>query len=130
MENGLCDNSIYELMIDSKDNLWIGTFWGGVSKYDGKEFINYTKEGVVNGVEVSGFFEDNNGDIWFGVEHNGVYKYDGNSFRNYYKMEGLNASILSIYRDKENRFWFGGWGGLYRFDGKYFSSVTKAGPWK
>ena len=129
-ENGLCGNAIYELMVDSKGNIWIGTFWGGVSKYDGEKFTNYTKDGVISGVEVSGFFEDGNGDIWFGVENNGVYKYDGNSFSHYYKEEGLDASVLSIYRDKKNRFWFGGWGGLFRYDGKSFSSVTKDGPWK
>lgn len=129
-ENGLCDNSIHELMMDSKGNLWIGTYFGGVSKYDGKKFVNYTKEGVVHGVEVGSFFEDKNGDIWFGAENNGVYKYDGNSFSHYYKDEGLDGIILDIYRDKENRFWFGGWGGLFRYDGKSFSSVTKDGPWK
>lgn len=129
-ENGLCDNSIYELMVDSKGNIWIGTFWGGVSKYDGEKFVNYTKDGLITGVEVSGFFEDNNGDIWFGAENNGVYKYDGKSFSHYSKENGLDASILSIYRDKENRFWFGGWGGLFRYDGESFSSVTKDGPWK
>lgn len=130
MENGLCDNTIHELMVDSKGNIWIGTFWGGVSKLDGKKFTNYTKDGVISGVEVCGFFEDDNGDIWFGVENNGVYRYDGNSFSHYYKEEGLDASVLSIYRDKESRFWFGGWGGLFRYDGQSFTSVTINGPWK
>ena len=129
-EDGLCDNTIYELMLDRKGNLWIGTFWGGVSKYDGEKFTNFTKDGLISGVEASGFFEDDNGDIWFGVENNGVYQYDGNTFRHYYKEAGLDASILSIYRDKEKRFWFGGWGGLFRYDGQSFSSVTKEGPWE
>ncbi|BDS12808.1 ligand-binding sensor domain-containing protein [Aureispira anguillae] len=129
-EKGLCDNTIYELMLDRKGNIWIGTFFGGVSKYDGKKFTNYTKDKIVNGVEVSGFFEDNNGDVWFGVENNGVYRYDGNSFSHYYKKEGLDALILSIYRDKENRFWFGGWGGLFRYDEGSFRPVTKDGPWE
>jgi len=130
IKNGLCDNTIYELMVDSNNNIWIGTFWGGVSKFDGKEFTNFTKNKVIIGDEVGGFFEDDNGDIWFGVENNVVYKYDGTSFSHYYKEEGLDASILSIYKDKESRFWFGGWGGLFRYDGKFFTSVTKDGPWE
>jgi len=129
-EGGLCDNTINKLMVDSKENIWIGTYSGGVSKYDGKKFTNYTKDGVIIGDEVGGFFEDVNGDIWFGVENNGVYKYDGKSFSHYYKENGLDAIVLSIYRDKESRFWFGGWGGLFRFDGNTFTSVTKYGPWK
>ncbi|MCB0802997.1 MAG: hypothetical protein KDB74_07855 [Flavobacteriales bacterium] len=129
-ENGLADNSIYELKMDTKGHLWIGTFWGGLSVFDGEKFNNYTKDGIVEGVEVCAFFEDNNGDLWFGVENNGVYKYDGHNFTHFYKESGLNGSILSIYKDKENRFWFGGWGGLFRFDGNTFTSVSKDGPWE
>ncbi len=73
---------------------------------------------------------DKNGDIWFGVENHGVYKFDGNSFSQYDKAQGLDGSILCIYRDKQNRFWLGGWGGLFRYDGTSFSVVTKDGPWE
>ena len=117
-------------MYDSKGNIWIGTFWGGVSKYDGETFTNYTKDGIIGGVEISGFFEDKNGDIWFGAENNGVYQYDGKNFSHYYKKDGLDAIVLSIYRDQENRFWFGGWGGLFRYNGESFAPVTKEGPWE
>jgi len=127
--DGLCDNSIYDLLLDRNANLWIGTFGGGLSKFDGEHFTNYTRDGVITGLEVTGLFEDDNGDIWFGVEHNGVYQYDGATFRHYSKAKVLNASILSIFKDREGRFWFGGWGGLFRFDGESFTSVTKAGPW-
>lgn len=127
---GLSHNAITELMVDSKGLLWIGTYWGGLSQFDGEKFINFTQDKEIDGVEVSGFFEDTNGDIWLATENNGVYKYDGNSFTHYYKEAGLEGSILSIYRDREKRFWFGGWGGLFRFDGNTFTSVTKDGPWK
>lgn len=128
-DDGLCDNTIGDLMVDQNNNIWIGTFWGGVSKFDGKKFINYTQEGVISGVEAGAFYEDSNGDVWFGVENNGVYKYDGNTFSHYYKEQGLDGSTLSIFRDRKKRFWFGGWGGLFRFDGERFSSVSKEGPW-
>lgn len=129
-EEGLCDNTIHELMADSKGNLWIGTFFGGVCKYDGEKFKNYTKKGIISGVEVGGFFEDFNGDIWFAAENNGVYCYDGLSFTHLGSEQGLLTNgILSIYRDEENRFWFGGWGGLFRYDGKFFQSVSIDGPW-
>lgn len=129
-EDGLADNTISDLMMDSKQNLWIGTYWGGLSKFDGEKFINFTKNGDISGVEISAFFEDSNGDIWIGVENNGVYKYDGNAFTHYSKESFSNGSILSIYQDKENRFWFGGWGGLFRYGKERFTPVTKDGPWE
>ncbi len=138
-EDGLPDNTIHDMMEDSNGNIWIGTFFGGVSMFNGKTFTNFTTDGIINGVEVSGFFEDSNGDIWFAAENFGVYCYDGTSFTNYYTDDGLITNgILCIYRDKERRFWFGGWGGLFRYDPsaslrsgeEAFISVTKEGPWK
>jgi len=130
VENGLAANTIHSLLIDSKDNLWIGTYWDGISKFDGENFINFPNNEEFKGNGIHSFFEDVNGDIWIGIKNNGVSKYNGSNFTHYSKEAFSNGSILSIYRDKENRFWFGGWGGLFRFDGNTFSSVTKKGPWK
>lgn len=129
-EDGLVDNVIGDLMMDSKGRLWIGTYFGGVSMYDGAKFHNFTQQGDVDGVEVGAFYEDGDGMIWFGVENNGVYRYDGQDFHHYYKESNLDGSILSIFKDDQERFWFGGWGGLFRFDGMTFTSVTKDGPWE
>ena len=136
-ENGLPDNVIHDMMEDSKGNVWIGTFFGGVSLYDPiaeksgeKAFTNFTRDGVIEGIEAGGFFEDKNGKIWFAAENHGVYSYDGETFTNFYKNEGLiTNAILSIFEDREGRRWFGGWAGLFRFDGKTFFPVTKEGPW-
>ncbi len=129
-KSGLPDNAIHEIMLDSKGLLWIGTYWGGLSRFDGNTFTNFTQAGEISGVEVSAFFEDSNGDIWFGVENNGVYKYDGGDFTHYDQQSLSNGSILSIYKDRENRFWFGGWGGLFRYDNDIFTPVTADGPWE
>ena len=97
--------------------------------YDGVKFHNFTQDGLLDGVEAGAFYEDTDGSIWFAIENHGVYRYDGQGFQHYHKEAGLEGSILSIYRDNQDRFWFGGWGGLYRFDGSTFTSVTKDGPW-
>jgi hypothetical protein len=145
-KEGLCDTNIHDLLEDSQGNIWIGTMFGGVSKYNpsaepglskgeglrtgGDTFSNFTQDGSVGGVEVGGFYEDKTGTIWFAAENYGVYRYNGSSFTNFYKNEGLNTNgILSIFEDAEGRFWFGGWGGLFRYDGTSFLSVTKDGPW-
>lgn len=129
-KDGLCDNNISYILEDKNGNVWISTMFGGISKYDGKTFHNYTLDGEIKGVEVSRIYEDKNGDIWFAAEHNGIYRYDGKSFQHYDKNDGLETGgMLCMMKDKEDRFWFGGWGGLFRFDGERFASVTKDGPW-
>ncbi|MCB0535322.1 MAG: hypothetical protein KDD14_24155, partial [Saprospiraceae bacterium] len=68
--------------------------------------------------------------IWFAAENHGVYRYDGASFTNFNTTDGLNTNgVLCIFEDQQGRFWLGGWGGLFRFDGTSFFSVTKDGPW-
>jgi ligand-binding sensor domain-containing protein len=114
--------------------------FGGASKYDpsaehksgGKRFTHFLQDSLVSGVEVSGFYEDESGDIWFPVENHGVYRYDpaDESFINLGEKEGLITNgILCMMKDREERFWFGGWGGLFRWDGQRFVSVSREGPW-
>ncbi|MBX2826988.1 MAG: hypothetical protein KTR22_02430 [Flavobacteriaceae bacterium] len=136
-KEGLADNNVAQLFKDSEGHVWIGTMFGGIGRYDGKSFTNFTKEGLVNGVEAAGLYEDKQGNIWFTAEHQGVYRYDGTSFKNYYEKEGLiSGGILSIYEDSKGRFWMGGWKGLFRYNasvdpkkGTAFTAITKNGPW-
>lgn len=127
---GLSDNTISEIIEDSKGNIWIGTMYGGLSVYNGEGLKNFTSKDNIEGHEVSDIYEDPDGNIWIAIENFGIYKYDGDTFANYYKDEGLLTNgILSMLKDSKERFWFGGWGGLFRFNNNRFASITKNGPW-
>ncbi len=132
-EDGLPDNRLSQIFEDSKGNIWISTMFGGVSQYVDGVFNNFTKEGLVDGIETGGFYEDRKGNIWFAAEHHGVYRYDGNTFTNFHETEGLESGgILSMLEDTKGRFWMGGWKGLFRYDPsgeKLFVPVTRNGPW-
>lgn len=41
-KNGLLSNIIHTVAIDPKGNKWIGTYGGGLSKFDGKQWTTYT----------------------------------------------------------------------------------------
>ncbi len=67
--NGLISNHIYYVMQDSKGYLWFGTYQG-VSRFDGKEFKNFTlNDGLLNN-DVFIIEEDYMGRIWFGTYTN------------------------------------------------------------
>jgi ligand-binding sensor domain-containing protein len=129
--DGLADNVISGFLEDRQGHVWISSTYTGISRWDGEQFRHFTQEGLVDGVEAGAWFEDRNGDIWFAVENEGVYRYDGQAFEKFaYGENGLNTNgVLCIYRDRQNRFWFGAWGGLFRFDGQQFTAVTREGPW-
>jgi ligand-binding sensor domain-containing protein len=128
---------IRSVMEDSKGNLWIGNNSGGstiggigVLKYDGKEFIHFTKQHQLRKEDSKGnsldrvfsIGEDASGNIWFGTVESGVWRYDGNSVKNFTKKDGLDGDFIwIIYKSKTGELWFGGGpNGVYRFTGKSF----------
>ena len=128
---------IRSIMEDSKGNLWIGNNCGGstiggigVLKYDGKEFIHFTKQHQLRKEDTKGnsldrvfsICEDTLGNIWFGTVESGVWRYDGHTMKNFTKKDGLDGDFIwIIYKSKTGELWFGGGpNGVYRFTGKSF----------
>ncbi len=66
---------IYE---DLAGNIWIGG-QGGLSKYNGNEFVNYTTEDGLPHNDINTIIGDKSGNFWFGTRGNaGIY--DGSTF--------------------------------------------------
>jgi len=93
---------------DHLGNLWFGTSGGGVSRYDGKSFANFTTDqGLIHNHIVS-IAEDREGNLWFGTFGGGVSRYDGKSFVNFTAQQGLvSNSIYTITEDDMGNLWFG-----------------------
>ncbi|MFC1715857.1 sigma 54-interacting transcriptional regulator [Candidatus Poribacteria bacterium] len=123
--DGLVNNRVSVICLDPDGTMWFGTL-GGVSRYDGKEFINFTTEdGLVHNHVVT-IHRDPDGVMWFGT-NGGVSCYDGKTFVNLTVQDGLvNNDVHTIYRDHDGALWFGTAGGVSRYDGKTFRNLTPA----
>lgn len=124
---GLSSSYISCMMQDANGNIWFGTKGGGVCKYDGTEFMNYTeKQGLPNNFVVC-MTEDKDGNLWFGTDGGGVCKYDGKDFTILTEKEGLiNNAVWSMHCDWNNQLWFGSaGGGVCKFDGSGFAWYGK-----
>ena len=68
------------MLRDSKDRLWIGTYWGGLNCYDGNRFRHYRYEqGSTNTLasdNVWALAEDKDGCIWIGTLGGGLQCFD------------------------------------------------------
>lgn len=116
---------IEDVFIDSKGNVWIATWGGGIFllKKGTKTFLNFTKKntaGVLRTDKVRCFTEDGNGRVWIGSFLEGVYYFDpkkeqiqvpqGESYTN---SEIISKDVKAIYHDSYGHIWIGTSSGLY-----------------
>ncbi|MFW6351308.1 MAG: sensor histidine kinase, partial [Bacteroidota bacterium] len=123
---GLPNDDISAMVEDEKGNLWIGTYTGGLVRYDGTFFSHYTTENGLLDNDILSLLIDRDGNLWIGTRFEGVSKFDGQTFTHYTTREGLSHnSVESIYQDAEGNMWFGtSGGGVNFYDGEYFTHYT------
>ncbi len=126
VEQGLPSSYILYSYQDKNGFLWMGTYGGGVVRYDGSHFTVFTKkEGLTSNV-ITSIIEDREGNFWFGTHDGGLNKYDGHTFRHYTEREGfINNEIKAITEDKKGRLWIGTESGCVKYDGESFTNYTQ-----
>lgn len=119
--DGLPSNLIRGICDDGKENVWIATYNGGVSRYAGDSLVNYSIDQGLSSRRVYAVLKDFKGNLWFGTDR-GVTKFDGERFRIYNESHGLPSNIVvSLFQDSSGSIWFGtSGGGLSRLDSERF----------
>ncbi|KPK95541.1 hypothetical protein AMJ80_05010 [bacterium SM23_31] len=123
--DGLINNWVNAVVIDSEGNKWIGTgelfeYGANACKFDGETWTSYTfYDGLYNN-QVFSIAINKNGDIWFGGD-TGVSKYDGNTWTSYSWLKGDSiyfGRVQCIAFEQDSIVWLGQYGGISKFDGK------------
>ncbi|MEW8434873.1 MAG: two-component regulator propeller domain-containing protein [Candidatus Thiodiazotropha sp.] len=87
-------NYVFSVLIDSRDNLWAGTWGGGLARFDGEAWKNHTVKDGLAGDIVYSIAQEPSGVLWIGT-NNGLSRYDGKGWINYGRREGF--SDLNVY---------------------------------
>lgn len=111
-EQGLAQDVTSWSITDSRGNLWFGTHVGGISRYDGHSFTNYTSSHGLVENRINNIMEDKAGILWVST-NSGVNKFNGTTFSNF----GNFKDVKHILEDREGNFWFATWNGLYKYAG-------------
>ena len=82
-EQGLAGNEINHLLHDREGRLWIGSFGGGMSVFDGQRLKNFGYEEGLQGSFVLDLAQDQKDRIWAGTYYSGVYRWDGYEMRRF-----------------------------------------------
>ena len=69
--NGLPTGEANAILQTSDGYIWIGSY-GGLIRYDGTEFRNYSVERKIESSSIRALFEDSKGRLWIGTNDAGV----------------------------------------------------------
>ena len=100
--DGLPNNAIRSLLVDSRGILWVGTE-NGVSKFENGVFQNFYQSDGLGFNSCWAIAEDKNGNIWFGSYGGGFSVFDGKKFQVFTSEDGLADDRIRHfypYKDK------------------------------
>ena len=123
-KEGLANEYVFSVFVDSQGYKWFGTNGGGASRYkDGNWKTYFPMHGLAD-YWVFNFAEQQPGVIWIGTWY-GANRFDmaTGKFKTYVS-ELVNEWVYGVTVDAKKRVWFGTEGGVSMFDGKHWKSWT------
>jgi ligand-binding sensor domain-containing protein/signal transduction histidine kinase len=124
-ENGLPQNSVHHILQTRDGYLWIATE-GGVARFNGIQFTVFNQENdpAFTSNDTCCLAEDRSGVLWIGTS-DGLLRYAEGTFRRYATNDGLPSPVvLSLVSTSDGLLLVLTSGGLARYDGRKFTSLT------
>lgn len=122
--NSISNNNISVLYQDSRGDLWIGTYGGGLNRYIDStgQFEHFSMKQGLSSNHIYGILEDDHDRLWISSD-NGLSCYDqrmGDNylFKNFYIQDGLQGNSFSrnaCYKTSDGHLYFGGVNGFNIF---------------
>lgn len=105
-------NYIVAIRVDDKGTVWAGTWGGGLARYDGSKWTNYTVAEGLPGNHVFMLHQDRQGRLWIGTE-GGLAQFVDGKFRVYTKEDGLFSDpVFAMATSEDGDLWVGSYGGV------------------
>lgn len=114
-------------VVQTRDGyVWIGSY-GGLIRYDGTAFRNYSKEDAIPSSSIRALYEDRQGRLWIGTNDRGVYFYENHEFVHCEYENGQDfLSVRSFAEDSEGKIYVGTTSGLAEIKDNRLSIVNDA----
>lgn len=107
-------NYIVSMVVDSEGVVWAGTWGGGLSRFDGKNWRHYTVSDGLPGNHVFMLHIDKKGQMWVGTNA-GLARMEGDKFKVMTTEHGLfSDTVFSMATADSGNLWVGSFGGVAR----------------
>lgn len=117
-QNGLPTSEANTVLQTSDGYIWIGGY-GGLVRYDGREFLNYSTKGKLTTSGIRALYEDSRGRLWIGTNDKGVFLYENGVFTACtMTQEDRYRSIRCFAEDASGTVYVGSSAGLAKIEGE------------
>ena len=107
-------NYIVSMVVDAQGVVWAGTWGGGLTRFDGRDWKQYTVAEGLPGNHVFMLHLDARGTLWAGT-NNGLARMQGERFDVMTTADGLfNNTVFSMATGRDGSLWVGSFGGVAR----------------
>lgn len=107
-------NYVFAALAAPDDTIWVGTWGGGVSRFDSRAWTNFTTADGLAGNIVYSIARSDDGVFWFGTDR-GVSRFDGRSWMTFDRAGGLlDNHVYAIALAPSGDVWVGTRGGVAR----------------
>lgn len=117
----ISDNWIWTIFEDSRGDLWIGTYNGGLNKFDRQhnKFIRYQHNKLdtnsLSNNNVISIVEDKSGSLWIGTWGGGLQRFDEQK-NTFTRLDLKTLNVRCLLKDRNGLIWIGTWNGLYTYN--------------
>jgi diguanylate cyclase (GGDEF)-like protein len=125
VREGLSHDIALALLEDSRGQLWAGTYGGGLNRVGTRGATPVPIPGLQDSV-VYALAEGRDGALWIGTGDRGVARWLNGAVTRFDTGHGLaHNSVLALVVDGAGTVWAGTRGGISRFDGARWSTLTE-----
>ena len=123
--NSLSDDRVYTILRDSKNNFWVGTYGGGLNKFDeqtGSFKVFFPDPQYIQSklsAKIISIYESSDGLIWIGTSGDGLIQFNPktNAFKNFSLAQGLTSAVVyGILEDNKGNLWLSTDDGIFLFN--------------
>ena len=128
----LSDNSVYDILIDSKDSIWVGTRHGLNLFLGNNKFESWIEQKQFTNAVVYSIQDDEDGNLWLGT-NDGMVKFNtkNRKFKHYVLKDGIQSKEFNVhtkFRDNQGWVYLGGIGGVTYFNPQDIEKIDKSKP--
>lgn len=107
VEQGLAQSQARSLHQDRSGFLWIGTYGGGLNRFDGHTFVKFSETDGLPDNTIWNITSDKSSNVWIATS-DGLTRFDGKHFRVFTEEDGLTSrDVWSVFIDSKDRLWVG-----------------------